>query len=114
MPRVLLPRDCAGFSDDGERFMAERGPGSFLNLDDDRQLAKLRNQEYSSAGLADCGPEKYFTRRTLDGRWCPACRRMWNRWNDICPCCEAETVPEAEMVRPPRPAGPYIPLVKAP
>jgi hypothetical protein len=97
VPRVLLPKDCAGFSDDGVRFMGERGPGSFINLDDDRQLAKLRNQEYSSAGLSDCGPEKYFPVRAGDGRWCGDCRRTWWRWSLTCPRCGRDTVPEGEV-----------------
>ena len=95
MPRVHLPPDCAGFRDDSGRVMAERGPGSFVNLEDGSpQLAKLRNQGYASAGLSDAGPEKYFTRRTGDGRWCADCRRTWFRWSLACPRCGQDTVPE--------------------
>jgi len=90
--------------------MAERGAGSFVNIEDGSpQLKKLAAQDYSQAGLVDAGPEKFFTLRKDDGRWCKPCRRVWNRWNHSCPKCGAETVSETEMPRD-RPAGPYMPL----
>ena len=106
VPRVPLPRDCAGFSDGDSRFMADR-PGGFVHIDDTspagaEALRKLANQELACAGLTDAGPEKFFTRRAGDGRWCPDCSRLWNRWNAACPKCGRETAPEAEMRPPPR------------
>ena len=99
MPRVLLPKDCAGFSDGDAKFMGERGPGSFVHIDDStpvgaEALRKLAAQELACAGLADAGPEKFFTRRTHDGRVCKACRRTWFRWSVTCPKCGCDTVPE--------------------
>jgi hypothetical protein len=92
--------------------MAERGPGSFVNIDDTdpvgrRALEKLKGQDYHAAGLVT-GEEKFFSVRRDDGRYCRACNRLWNRWNRQCPRCDADTVPEAEMVRT-LPEGPYKP-----
>lgn len=109
MPRVFLPPGCLGFADGSKKYLGVNGPGSFVNLEDGSpQLAKLRNQDYASAGLVDAGPEKFFTVRKDDGRWCKPCRRVWNRWNAVCPKCGADTLPEAEMPRD-LPDGPYRP-----
>ena len=109
MPRVFLPPGCAGFADGDKKYMAERGAGSFVNLEDGSpQLRKLAGQDYASAGLVDAGPEKFFTVRKDDGRWCKPCRRVWNRWSQVCPKCGHGTVPEAEMPRD-LPEGPYQP-----
>lgn len=113
MPRILLPPGCAGFADGNQKYIAERGAGSFVNIDDTdpagkRALEKLRGQDYVAAGLVT-GEEKFFPVTKGDGRWCGDCRRLWNRWNSACPKCGRDTIPEAEM--PPRalPAGPYMP-----
>ena len=110
MPRINLPDGCFGFADGDRKIRAEHGPGGFfVNLEDgDPQLKKLRNQDYASAGLVDAGPEKFYTLRKDDGRWCPPCRRVWQRWSHTCPKCGRDTVPEAEMPRD-LPAGPYRP-----
>ena len=34
MPRIQLPPSCGGFADGNTKYMAERGPGSFVNIDD--------------------------------------------------------------------------------
>ena len=112
MPRVNLPPGCAGIADGNWKRFADK-PGGRITLDDTdpveaRQLQKLRNQDYASAGLVDAGPEKFFTTRKDDGRWCKPCRRVWNRWSAVCPKCGRDTVPEAEMPRD-LPAGPYVP-----
>jgi hypothetical protein len=112
MPRVNLPPGCAGIADGNWKRFADK-PGGHITLDDTdpverRQLAKLAAQDYASAGLVDAGPEKFFSNRVGDGRWCRACRRLWNRWNGTCVKCGGETVPEAEMPRD-LPAGQYVP-----
>ena len=112
MPRVLLPKDCVGFSDGDAQFVGERGPGSFVHIDDSTRvgaeaLRKLAAQELACAGLADAGPEKYFPVRASGWRWCEACRRTWHRWSATCPRCGRDTIPEAEASR--GPVGPYVP-----
>ena len=111
MPRVNLPPGCGGFADGDRKILAERGPGSYVNIDDgDPQLRKLRNQGYASAGLVDAGPEKFFVRRGPEGRWCPHCdaNTIWHSWTRTCPECGSETVSESEIARS-MPAGPYMP-----
>jgi hypothetical protein len=113
MPRIQLPSGCAGFADGNRKFMAENGPGSFVNIDDTdpagrRALKQLAGQDYAQAGLVDAGPEKFFTARKDDGRWCRPCRRVWQRWSVTCPKCGGDTVPEADMPRD-LPSGPYCP-----
>ena len=111
MPRVYLPPGCAGFADGNRKYFAERGPGSYVNLEDgSAQLRKLRNQDYASAGLVDAGPEKFYVRRGPEGRWCPSCpnNTIYHSWTRSCPSCGGETVPESEMTRK-LPDGPYRP-----
>ena len=104
MPRVNLPPGCAGFADGNWRKMADK-PGGFVNLDDTdpverRQLQKLQNQDYASAGLVDAGPEKFFVQKGPEGKWCPACTNntIFHSWTKVCPSCGADTVSESEMV----------------
>ena len=99
MPRVLLPKDCAGFSDGDHRYMGERGPGSFVHIDESspagaEALRKLAAQELACAGLTDAGPEKYLPARAYGDRRCEACKRTWYRWSVVCPRCGKDTVPE--------------------
>lgn len=111
MPRVFLPPGCGGFADGDTRYLAERGPGSFVNLEDGSpQLKKLAGQDYASAGLVDAGPEKFFVRRGPEGRWCPHCadNTIRHSWTTECPNCHMPTVPESEMSRT-LPEGPYQP-----
>jgi|SRR6516164_6140935 hypothetical protein len=94
--------------------MAVNGPGSYVNIDDTdpagkKALKKLAGQDYAQAGLVDAGPEKFFSRRKDDGRWCVSCNRVWNRWNHVCVKCGRPTVPEAEMDRA-LPEGQYMPF----
>jgi hypothetical protein len=115
MPRIQLPPSCGGFADGDRKYLAENGPGSFVNIDDSdpagaMALRKLKNQDYASAGLVDAGPEKFFVRRGPEGRWCPHCpaRTIWHSWARTCPECGGETVPESEMARD-LPGGQYMP-----
>ena len=112
MPRILLPPGCAGFADGNQKYMAERGPGSFVNIDDtdpvgQRALAKLRGQDYAQAGLVT-GEEKFFVKQGPEGRWCRGCNTLWHPWTTVCGRCDLETIPESEMSRE-RPPGPYVP-----
>lgn len=114
MPRILLPPSCVGFADGDKKYMAERGPGSFVNIDDSdpagkRALEKLRGQDYVSAGLVT-GEEKFFVRSGPEGRWCPECtsNTIWHSWTRTCPDCGAATIPESQMIHV-KPEGPYLP-----
>lgn len=104
MPRVQLPPGCAGFADGDQKFMAERGPGSFVNIDDTdpagkMALKKLAGQDYASAGLVDAGPEKFVVRSGPEGRYCPHCpnNTIWHNWKKVCPDCGLHTILESEM-----------------
>jgi hypothetical protein len=113
LPRVNLPPGCAGIADGNWRRWADK-PGGHINLDDTdpverQQLAKLRNQDYASAGLVDAGPEKFFTVRKDDGRWCVSCRFLAHAWAHVCPRCGRDTIPETDMPARVLPAGPYMP-----
>jgi hypothetical protein len=105
MVKVNLPPGCAGIADGNWRRMADK-PGGFINLDETdpvekRQLQKLRNQDYASAGLVDAGPEKVAVRGGPEGRWCPGCpnNTIFHSWTKTCPSCDGETIPESEMTR---------------
>lgn len=110
MPRINLPPGCYGFSDDGgaTKIIAERGPGSFVNIDDPVVLKKLKNQDYASAGLVDAGPEKFFARKGPEGMWCGKCPKMYYKWHKECPKGHGPTIPESELVLPV--LEEYIPL----
>ena len=73
MPRILLPPSCGGFADGDKKYLAERGPGSFVNIDDSdpagrRALEKLRGQDYVQAGLVLPPARVAFLRRQHDCR----------------------------------------------
>ena len=76
-------RRVCRLSDGNHKFMAERGAGSFVNIDDTdpvgaRALQKLKGQDYASAGLVDAGPEKFFVKQGPEGRWCKGCNTLWH------------------------------------
>lgn len=83
-------------ADDGTRYVAK--PGTHVEVED-RHMKALEKQEYASAGLVDAGPEKFFTRKGPEGRWCPHClnNTIFHSWTKCCPSCGGETVPESEM-----------------
>lgn len=107
MVRINLPSGCAGFADGDRKYLAVKGAGSYVNLDEDRDadaLRKLRNQDYASAGLVDAGPQKEFIRdNRKQGRWCADCRFLGHAWMKECSKCHGPTIPEADMQLPPPP-----------
>lgn len=87
---------------DGTNYSAR--PGTHVNVADEH-APFIRRQVGGDAGLVGHGSNRLFV-GTKDGRWCSACRRLWNRWNTTCVKCGAETIPEAEMPPQPRSAFP--------
>lgn len=99
MTRVHLPPGCMGFkADDGTRYVAK--PGTTVDVDD-RHMPALKKQNYAQAGLVDAGAEKFFPKKSPEGRWCPECpsNTIWYSWVKTCPKCGGETIPESEMTR---------------
>lgn len=95
MTRVNLPPGCMGFkASDGTRYVAK--PGTSVDVDD-RHIPALREQQYAQAGLVDAGPEKFFPKKTPEGRWCPECVFLGYAWMTTCRKCGGQTVPESEM-----------------
>lgn len=98
MTRVNLPPGCMGFkAEDGTRYTAK--PGTHVDVDD-RHMPALRNQNYAQGGLVDAGPEKFYTTKGPEGRWCPDCLKLWHSWTKYCNLCQQPTIPESEMVLP--------------
>ena len=109
MSKIFLPPGCAGFADGDQKWIAEKGAGSYVTLDptdphDAMALQKLKNQDYASAGLVDAGPEKQFiVDKRKTGRWCYSCLFLGYSWMKECSKCHGPTVPEADVALPPPP-----------
>lgn len=96
---VNLPPGCSGFNmQDGTNYKGR--PGGTVTVSDEHAAA-IRRQVGGDAGLTGHSSFRVLA-GTKTGRWCQACRRLWNRWNKTCVKCGAETVPEAEMPEQPR------------
>lgn len=91
--RVNLPPGCYGLEDRTGKTRPVR-PGSAVTVSDE-MASRIRSSKLGSVGMLS-GTERHFL-GTRNGRWCTACRRLWNAWNDRCPRCKAETVPEDDM-----------------
>jgi hypothetical protein len=88
--RVQLPKGCTGLdARDGKRYDATR-PGGSVVIEDRHasQLAASANSNRSTGLLSANQPLSFGTKA---GRWCAACRRLWNVWNDSCPRCGGST-----------------------
>lgn len=99
--RVQLPSGCYGLEDRSGKTRPVR-PGSTVSVSDET-AARIRTSKLGSVGLLS-GTEQHFI-STKNGRWCTACRRLWNSWNSACPKCGDLTVPEGEMEQTPPPDG---------
>jgi hypothetical protein len=77
---------------DGTRYSARKGQAVTVS---DEHAAAVHRFSGGDAAILN-GVFRSFG-GTRAGRWCQACKRLWNRWNRECPNCHAETVPEAEM-----------------
>ena len=81
----------------------------------DEHAPHVRREVGGDAGLTGHGGSRVFL-GTKGGRWCSACRRVWNRWNAVCPRCGEDTVPEDEMPAAPpsmMPAACVVPIAPA-
>jgi hypothetical protein len=95
---VPLPPGCSGFTmQDGKHYSGREGGTVRVS---DEHAPFIRRQVGGDAGLVGYAAFRTYG-GTKDGRWCPDCRRLWNRWSACCPRCGQDTIPEAEM--PPRP-----------
>jgi hypothetical protein len=81
----------------------------------DEHAPHIRREVGGDAGLTGHGSFRSFM-GTQDGRWCPVCRKLWNRWNLVCVKCGQDTIPEAEMPAAPRsmmPSACLVPITPA-
>ena len=101
--RVNLPEGCSSLRmQDGTRYVGREGGHVTVA---DEHAPHVRREVGGDAGLVGHGSMRVFA-GTQKGRWCPACRKLWNRWNAVCVKCGGETVPESEMPEQPKSAFP--------
>lgn len=97
--RVPLPPGCSGFNfTDGTEYKGR--PGSTVTVADEH-APFIRKQVGGDAGLVGHASFRSFM-GTRDGRWCPECGFIAQKWSVTCPRCERRgvttaTVPEADM-----------------
>lgn len=90
--RVNLAPGCSGFTmEDGSHYKAGR-PGGHVDVKDHHAPYINRLAGNGDAGLLSAKGAHYLG--TSKGRWCGACRRLWNVWNKTCVKCGAPTEPE--------------------
>jgi hypothetical protein len=78
--------------EDGTRYVAGRAGGQ-VTVSDHHGAAINRLGGNGTAGLVNGNPGIYV-RSAKKGRWCAACRRLWNVWNADCPRCGEATESE--------------------
>lgn len=112
--RIPLPPGNAGLRmEDGTHYRADREGGTVTVSDE--HAPHVRREVGGDAGLVGYGAFRSFM-GTRDGRWCRACRRVWNRWNLVCVKCGQDTIPESEMPAAPRsmmPSACLVPIAPA-
>lgn len=92
MVKVNLPPGCSGFNcKDGTRYKANK-PGGTVEVSD-RHADAINTGQFGEKGFISA--KGALTFGTKKGRWCVACKRVWNAWSHECPRCgEATTAYE--------------------
>lgn len=87
-----LPPGCRGFTTaDGQTLRADSKGTITL---EDHHAARLMRSKHAAVGLVS---RRSYQLGTREGRWCTACRRLWQGWSMRCPKCNAATIAESEM-----------------
>ena len=90
MPYVNLPPGCRSlsFADGGKPVRAAR-EGGRVEVSESRARAINAMTGNGTAGLINASPGTFIG--TKKGRWCAACKRLWNVWSTECPKCGGAT-----------------------
>ncbi|MFE3933172.1 hypothetical protein ACFXPJ_05070 [Streptomyces goshikiensis] len=86
--RVHLPTGCSGLDfRDGSRYTSDQPGGTVVVAD--QHAAAINAGPGRVDGLVSA--RGWMSLGTKRGRWCAACRRLWNAWSTTCPRCSADT-----------------------
>jgi hypothetical protein len=93
MTRVQLPDGCTGLDmANGRKYTADK-PGGQVEVSS-RDSKFVDTSWYGTSGVMSGSAS--FTIGTRTGRWCLACKRLWQSWSAVCPRCGEDTHPEHE------------------
>ena len=113
--QVNLPEGCSSLRmQDGTRYSGREG-GTVTVADE--HAPHVRREVGGDAGLVGHGSFRQFA-GTQDGRYCPECHFLANRWSAECPRCARRgivtlTLPESQMPAAPvsmMPAACVVPI----
>lgn len=86
MAKVTLPDGCMGLEfSDGTKVDGRAGSAEVT----ERQARDIDKSWYRRSGVMRGGTQ--FSFGTKSGRICMPCKRVWNRWNALCPRCGEQT-----------------------
>lgn len=89
--RVQLPPGCSGVTaEDGTRYTAKKGGSVVL---EDRHARAIQKGVGTASQILTA--DFSVSIGTKKGRFCSACKRIWQAWSEICPRCGATTQPES-------------------
>lgn len=92
MPRVKLPPGCNGLTSriDGTTYTGK--PGTAISIAD-HHAAEMGISKRTGSDNGLLSLKEGWSFGTKAGRWCAACRRLWNSWSVTCPRCGEATAP---------------------